>query len=124
MARVEGLEPKLLECGVRQSHINQRDRSTEDNVKIAVMIDAAAWIDTDLIPKIKAYDKCYGELPPDAWARLLDFDPDNEHQKTLNRFSKAVKSTWSQRPNILRKNKKYGRKRNLRSSVPSSEEKS
>ena len=116
-ARIEGLRPKLLECGVRESHINQRDRSFEDNVKIADMIDAVQWIDETLIPEIKKRDKCYAELDAETWERLNFYDPDNEHQKTLNGFSKTVKSVWGKRPDILRKSKKYGRKRNPKPSV-------
>ena len=124
IARVEGLRPKLLECGVRESHINQRDRSFEDNVKIADMVDAVAWIDESLIPEIKKRDKCYAELTPQTWENLNFIDPDNEHQKTLDRFGKVVKDVWSKRPDVLRKSKKYGRKRNLKSSVSSGSQES
>ena len=118
-ARVEGLRPKLLECGVRESHTDLRDRTYEDGAKIADMIDAVEWIEVEMIPKIKKRDKCYAELTPDTWERLNFYDPDNEHQKTLDRFGKAVKSAWSKRPDILRKSKKYGRKRNPKPSVSS-----
>lgn len=121
---MESLRPRLLECGVRGTHINQRDRSTEPNVLVADMLESMTWIEETLIPAINKREKCYAELPPIVWDRLNFYDPDNEHQKTLDRFGKSVVKLWAKRPDILKKSKKYGRKRNSKSSVSSSPEES